>query len=212
MNRSSIESIIRLLAHEDFRKQYSVDLIVQGSIVYELKAVSRLNSEHEMQTLNYLLLLGLQHGKLINFRPPSVEKRFVSTTLLPEDRYNTDVVDREWVELDKDSVRLKQLVIDLLEDWGAYLELNLFYEAICHFWGGENNVVVEIDMFSKGAKIGQPKIHLLNPDLAFKLTALKNGIASYRRHLGRFIRHTTLKGIHWINFNHNVISFETITQ
>ncbi|MCH7673997.1 GxxExxY protein, partial [candidate division KSB1 bacterium] len=108
---------------------------------YELKTVGKLNSEHEKQTLNYLLLLGLQHGKLINFRPASVQKRFVSTTLLPNDRYDLTIDDRQWFELDEDSMLLKELIMELLTDWGAYLETSLFYEAICHFRSGEENIV-----------------------------------------------------------------------
>lgn len=93
--------------YKDFCKEYYVDLLVNDSIIYELKTVGKLNSEHEKQTLNYLLLLGLQHGKLINFRPASVQKRFVSTTLLPKDRYDFTVHDRQWFELDEDGCCLK---------------------------------------------------------------------------------------------------------
>jgi GxxExxY protein len=70
-----------IVTHKDFRKEYSIDLLLQDSIPYALKTVAKLNPEHDKQALNYLFLLGLQHGKLINFRPVSVEKRFVSTPL-----------------------------------------------------------------------------------------------------------------------------------
>ncbi|MDZ7262423.1 MAG: GxxExxY protein, partial [candidate division KSB1 bacterium] len=92
------------VSHEDFYKNYYIDLLIEDSIIYELKTVSRLTSEHDKQVLNYLLLLGLQHGKLINFRPASVQKRFVSTTLCPEDRYSFVLEDRHWFDLEEDSV------------------------------------------------------------------------------------------------------------
>lgn len=131
---ANVETEVPLIvSYKDFSKEYYVDLLVQDSIIYELKAVSRLNPEHDKQTLNYLLLLGLLHGKLINFRPVSVQKRFVSTILLPKDRYDVVFDDRKWLELDEDSIRLKELIVKLLLDWGAYLETNLFYEAIYHF-------------------------------------------------------------------------------
>ena len=201
-----------VVTHKDFRKEYSIDLLVQDSIVYELKTVSKLNPEHDKQTLNYLFLLGLQHGKLINFRPVSVEKRFVSTTVLPKDRYDLVFDDKHWLEIDKDSAELKALVVELLLDWGAFLETNLFFEAICHFRGGEEQVVKDIDVIRKGANLGKHKIPLLNQNTAFQLTAITKGIGNFEQHLKKFIRLTKLNAIQWINFNHHVICFKTISK
>ena len=95
-----------ILLYKDFCKEYYVDLLVNNSIIYELKTVSRLKAEHNKQALNYLLLLGLQHGKLINFRPASVQKRFVSTTLLTKDRYELTFDDQQWFAFDEDCTLL----------------------------------------------------------------------------------------------------------
>ncbi len=46
---------------------YRIDLLVEGSIVVELKAVERLERIHEAQLLSYLKLANLQLGLLINF-------------------------------------------------------------------------------------------------------------------------------------------------
>jgi len=43
------------------------DLIIDRRIVIELKSVSRLNETYRIQTRNYLHLLGLSQGYLINF-------------------------------------------------------------------------------------------------------------------------------------------------
>lgn len=43
------------------------DLIIDRKVVVELKSVSRLNEQYRIQTRNYLHLLGLTHGFLINF-------------------------------------------------------------------------------------------------------------------------------------------------
>jgi len=51
---------------------------------------------------------------------------------------------------------LKELIMELLTDWGAYLESNLFYDAICHFRSGEEKVVKYIDVVRNGTKLGQP--------------------------------------------------------
>lgn len=199
-----------IVSHKDFCKKYYIDLLIEDSIIYELKTVSRLTSEHDKQTLNYLFLLGLQHGKLINFRPSSVQKRFVSTTLRPQDRYDFVVYDNHWFDLDEDSLWLKELMTQLLNDWGAYLETNLFYEAIFHFRGGEDKVVKKIDVVRNESKLGEQKVHLLNQNIAFKVTAITKRIDSFEQHLNRFIHITNLDAIQWINFNHNVITFKTI--
>lgn len=43
------------------------DLIIDRRAVVELKSVSRLNETYRIQTRNYLTLLGLSQGYLINF-------------------------------------------------------------------------------------------------------------------------------------------------
>ena len=47
-----------------------VDLIVEGLIVVELKAVARLDEIHRAQLISYLKTTGLRGGLLINFRVP----------------------------------------------------------------------------------------------------------------------------------------------
>jgi len=49
------------------------DLIVDRKCVVELKAVSKLNESYKIQTKNYMKLLGLDKGLLINFAEKSVE-------------------------------------------------------------------------------------------------------------------------------------------
>lgn len=46
---------------------YRIDLLVEGAVVVELKAVERLERIHEAQLLSYLKLSGLRVGLLINF-------------------------------------------------------------------------------------------------------------------------------------------------
>ena len=46
---------------------YRIDLLVEGSVIVELKAVEALAPIHEAQLLSYLKLSNLQVGLLINF-------------------------------------------------------------------------------------------------------------------------------------------------
>jgi GxxExxY protein len=55
---------------------YIADIIVEDRIIVEAKAVSELNSVHEVQLVNYLKATGLQVGLLINFgRSVQVKRR-----------------------------------------------------------------------------------------------------------------------------------------
>ena len=57
--------------------RYLCDLLVEGTIVVELKAISQLNSSHIGQLLNYLKASGLRVGLLLNFGRPKLEYRRV---------------------------------------------------------------------------------------------------------------------------------------
>ena len=52
---------------------FSADLLVEGTIVIELKSVQNLVKEHEVQLVNYLNVIEEEIGLLINFGPTSVE-------------------------------------------------------------------------------------------------------------------------------------------
>jgi len=60
---------------------YKPDFICFGSVVVELKALSRLSSVEESQLINYLKVTSHQIGLLLNFGTRSLEKRrFILTT------------------------------------------------------------------------------------------------------------------------------------
>jgi GxxExxY protein len=46
---------------------YRLDLVVQGSVIVEVKSISRILPIHRAQVLTYLKLTGLRLGLLINF-------------------------------------------------------------------------------------------------------------------------------------------------
>jgi len=49
---------------------YRIDLLVAGSVVVEIKAVSSLESVHDAQLLTYIKLGGWKLGLLLNFNVP----------------------------------------------------------------------------------------------------------------------------------------------
>ena len=47
--------------------EFKADIIVEGILILELKAVQSLHMAHEIQLVNYLTATGIDHGLLINF-------------------------------------------------------------------------------------------------------------------------------------------------
>ena len=56
---------------------YEADLVVEGNIILEIKAVSTLHPRHEAQAHHYLAATGLRLALLINFGAESLETRRV---------------------------------------------------------------------------------------------------------------------------------------
>ena len=57
--------------------QYFADIVVNESIILELKVVERLSDEHEAQLLNYLKATHIEVGLLLNFGPKAEFERKV---------------------------------------------------------------------------------------------------------------------------------------
>ncbi|MBW2664212.1 MAG: GxxExxY protein [Deltaproteobacteria bacterium] len=58
--------------------EYFADILVEGKVILELKAVENINKIHETQLLNYLKATGIKVGLLVNFKHPKAEiKRMV---------------------------------------------------------------------------------------------------------------------------------------
>jgi len=200
------------VSHKDFVKKYFIDLLVDKGVIYELKSVNALNNVHEQQLINYLLLTNLNYGQLINFRPGSVKKRFVSTKLNHKERKNYFLDLQDWNSGIENSSFLKDIIIELLQDWGAFLDYNLYKEAIIYFLGGRGKVEKSIDIIDEGKILGQQKFKLLNNKTVFHLSGISKSFESYEKHICRLLKYVDLEAIQWINFNKNDIKFKTITK
>jgi len=186
--RAVIEAGI-MVKHADFCKPYSIDLLVDQGAIFELKAVSHLADEHRAQLLNYLLLTGSRHGKLINFRPERVEHEFVNTTLTHADRTAFEVDDSAWDDSVEQASEIRRHGEAFLRDWGTGLDLQLYVDALTHFLGGEDRVVREIDIVSEGRCISHQKVRFAGTDAAFKFTALSGSLENFESHALRFLKH-----------------------
>jgi GxxExxY protein len=194
----------------DFTKTYFADHLIDGGVIIELKAVAALDAAHRGQALNYLFLCGLHHGTLLNFRTERVQHEFVSTSLTLHDRRQYEVTDSHWKPMTPRCAEFCDLLHQMLKEWGAFLDPILYRDALTHFLGGEERVVQEINISSAGFVIGTQKMHLLANDIAFSVTASTHRPAAVLEHQRRFLRHTPLRALHWINLNHKKIELQTI--
>ncbi len=200
------EEAIRV-THRDFVKRYEIDLIAGGQCIYELKAVDKLLGEHEAQLLNYLLLTNTAHGKLINFRPGKVESRFVNAPINDVQRRQFRLV---YDTLSADATLLRDLLVGLIEDWGMFLDLALYTQALTHFLGGEDKVIQMVPMTRGRIPLGHQRLHLFSEDAAFRVTGFKDELAAQESHLRRLLELTPLKAIHWINLCRDEVRLVTV--
>ena len=63
----------------DIVGHFVTDILVEDSVIIELKAVKALKDEHEWQLVNYLTATGLEVGLLINFGHNLEVKRKICT-------------------------------------------------------------------------------------------------------------------------------------
>ena len=133
---SARREVVVRVSHKDFVKDYYLDLVIADGVLYELKTSDALVPTHEKQLINYLLLTDQRHGALLNFRTASVQKRFVSTTLTREKRQDVNIKREQWDSSGPDSRRCLEILAELLADWGAFLDVGLYHEAVLHNLGG----------------------------------------------------------------------------
>lgn len=204
-----LESAITL-TYAGFSKTYFVDVLVNSSGLFEFKAADKIHSRHRGQTLNYLLLLDLAHGKVINVRPEYVEHEFVNCPSRLIDLRSPEIFDHEWDSRVAGADLFRQILMSLIADWGAGLETNLYEEALTYFLGGESNVVVPISVMGKSGFLMKQRMRIVAPSVAFKITALQERFNEFVTHARKLIAHTTLEAMLWANITQKSIKFTTI--
>lgn len=200
------------VSHGDFSKPYFMDLLFAHGLMLEAKTVEKLNQKHRAQAIHYLLLTGMHHGLLLNLRPGKVEKEFVSSHLGLSRRCHYEVSDSEWKAINEPSLRLREIFLELLDDWGAFLQTSLYRDAIVHFLGGKEAVICRIPIFDGTEEVGTHETCLIANDTALAITSLKEGTPAMQSHLQRFLAHTHLRHLQWINMNNHQIEFRTLNH
>jgi GxxExxY protein len=199
-----------LVRFNGFEKLYCMDLLFASGLMVELKTVESLTNAHFSQAINYLLLTGMAHGLLLNLRAERVTHQFVSTTLDLAERRRFSIHDADWTPTNESSRWLRQTVAGLLADWGAFLQVPLYREAIIHFLGGPERALRKIPILDGEHTLGFDEVCLLCDDTALAFTAVTDAQQRMREHLQRLLDHTRLACIQWINLNRHDIEFRTI--
>src|SRR5258708_3812544 len=102
------------VSFDSFQKRYFIDVLVGQGAAFEFKAVDAISGRHRAQLLNYLLLCGLAHGKLINVRPSDVQHEFVNTHWRQADRIDFEVQTIDWNSALPGAARLQDVLTALL--------------------------------------------------------------------------------------------------
>ena len=197
------------LSFGSFTKTLFLDLVVNQSVIYELKAVAKLTSAHVSQLLNYLFLTNTSRGKLINFRPAKVESQFVNVTLETSERQRFAIKSKDW----KGPSDYDQLIESLVLDWGTGLDQAHYTEAIIHSLGGPEAVIRQLPMRVDGESIGNQRFHLLGETAAFRITTFqKPSVQPYEVSLHKLLIPSPLDHIHWVNITHHEMILTTISR
>lgn len=195
-----------------FRKSFYLDVLINRGSIYELKAVDSLTGRHESQVLNYLLLSRLVFGKLINFSSPSVQYRFVTSGLTDENRRAFEVDETAWLQEAPMSGTIREIVRNLLEDWGACLDVHLYREAICHFLGGEEALMHSADVSIGGCVVGTQAVCLLDGETGLHVSSIIRHSGSYKKQLMKMLEHTGLTQMQWVNFDRMTVHLTTLKK
>ena len=200
------------VTHRTFSTTYYLDALIADGGAFEFKAVERLAAKHLGQLYNYLLLLDLEHGKLVNLRPESVDHQFVNARLRPDDRRAFALCSDRW----NSSIPGGQMITDwagtLLQDWGTGLELGLYEAALVHFLGGRDKVFCDVPVRGSRQELGYQPMRLAAPGVAFKVTAFDTEVGNFEDHARRMLSRTDLRAILWINIGLHNVNFVTIER
>ncbi len=197
------------LKHGSYVKDYFVDLLIENSVPVELKTCECITPSHRSQILNYLYLTGLGHGILINMRALSVEHEFVSTTHTQASRREVHFAVPRW-NTEPAFEKIRRKTEELVGDWGALLDAGTYRDALIFFMGGVQSVQ-QVNFMSDGQVLGQHEMPLLDAEVGWVFTSVQKRPSAMRLHLQRFLSHTELRHLAWINMNRTQLAFEILS-
>ncbi len=79
---AQVQASLKVMFRNQTVGEFFPDIIVEESVIVELKAVKALAPEHLAQVMNYLKATGIEVGLLINFGSPKLEYRRFGNRLM----------------------------------------------------------------------------------------------------------------------------------
>ncbi len=202
---AAIEVPIKL-SFRDFSIPLAMDLVVQKSVIYELKTVPALLPIHEAQLLGYMYCTNTTHGKLVNFRTNSVESRFVNSTLSLSERQQFTFNDAQY----DGEQSLRDSIQNLVSDWGTGLSAPLYRRAILACHASQTDHEQLLPMQSAGKCIGNQRFHLLGTRTALGVTNYSKLDPGNNTAFQKLVSASPLKQMHWLNITHRKVTLTTI--
>ncbi len=84
--------------------------------------------------------------------------------------------------------------------------------SFIHFAGGEGRVVQLLPLARGEVPLGNQCFHLLNPETAFRVTALTEGATDYEHHLRSLLRLSPLRTMQWVNLARQRVQLVSLTR
>jgi GxxExxY protein len=196
------------LSHRSYRKDLFIDHLINQMGVYELKVVKSITDAHRSQLLTYLYLLNQERGKIINFGSNEVQSEFVNAAIPYQDRKVFSIEHSSY----RGSETFKQLICELVEDWGTSLSVSLYREAVVSLLGGSESVEVNLPMTRDRIQLANQRFQLVSDEEAFHITALAKPDPGYESHLARLLCLSPLKQLHWVNIEHHRLRFVSLAR
>jgi GxxExxY protein len=201
-----------VVSHGKFSTTLFVDALIANGGIFEFKTVDTIGPHHRGQLFNYLLLLDLAHGKLLNMRGERVDHEFVNCTLRLEDRFRYQIDTTHWNRSVKGTQCVFEYMVELLADWGTSLSIDIYEAALTHGCGGESQVTREVAVCNGSAVLGYQPMRLAEDGSAFRVTAFEVENPDFRRHAERMLQHLDLRALLWINIGRRQVTFTTLEQ
>jgi GxxExxY protein len=206
---SAASQVPLYLVHRSFRKTYFLDIVADEGVILELKAAEALNDRHRAQLVNYLFLLELSHGKLINVRSESVAHEFINTNVTTADRKRFVVDDDGWVLSTPGAELFRRTLLELVADWGLGLEMSAYAEALAHLLGGE----VDLPVSGTGhTPLGTQRFRLAHPRTAFRVTTFRDIPGGFAHNCRKLLRHLPLESMIWANLAMGRMTLRTLER
>ena len=105
---------------------------------------------------------------------------------------------------------MKDLIIELVRDWGTGLDASLYTQAITDCLGGEDNVIRQVPMQIDTVPLGNQRFYLADEASAFRITTFQKPNQQSLTEFRRMIAPSPLKAFHWINIARHEIVFSTV--